>query len=346
MNKTGEANRFGFQSGGAGLRDPGVSRPARSWLKWAFGAGIGIFVLIAAAGLADRALSALARDRVQKAFQQYFGADLQLRRLDVKLFPTVYVEGEGLVMRQRGRTDAPPLIAIRKFSADTSIWAALLHPPRIHHLYLNGLQIQISRRGDDRPPEQKPRAKVQDFLIESVVADGTTLTVIPRDEGKDPLQYDLWRLRLSNAGPFQPMSFRATLRNAKPPGNIATSGKFGPWNRDDPARTAVAGNYTFRDADLSVFRGISGRLSSDGQYRGVLERIEVDGQTDVPDFALQIGRNPVRLTTQFHAIVDGTDGDTLLQPVKAQFGSSSVVASRGVEGKKGIKGKTVPIPKV
>ena len=159
----------------------------------------------------------------------------------------------------------------------------------------------------------------------------------------EPLKFDIRRLRIYGAGPSSAMSFRATLFNAKPPGEIESTGKFGPWSRDNPGNSPVSGNYTFRNADLSVFKGISGKLSSDGSYRGMLEHIEVQGHTDTPDFTVKVSGNPVHLKTQFHAIVDGTDGNTLLQPVNAQFGDSSVTAQGGVVGTKGVKGKTVSL---
>jgi hypothetical protein len=139
------------------------------------------------------------------------------------------------------------------------------------------------------------------------------------------------------------MTFRATLTNAKPPGDIASTGKFGPWSTGEPGDTPVQGTYTFQNADLSVFKGISGILSSQGSYSGVLERIEAQGKTDTPDFTVKVAGNPVHLTTQFHAIIDGTDGNTLLQPVTGQFGHSSLIARGGVVGVKGVKGKTVSL---
>jgi hypothetical protein len=75
----------------------------------------------------------------------------------------------------------------------------------------------------------------------------------------------------------------------------------------------------------------------------MLGRIEVDGSTDTPDFTVKMGGHPVHLKTQFHAIVDGTDGDTYLQPVNAHFGRSAIVARGGVYGKPGQKGKTVSL---
>jgi hypothetical protein len=51
------------------------------------------------------------------------------------------------------------------------------------------------------------------------------------------------------------------------------------------------------------------------------------GQTDTPDFRLAISGHPVSLHTDFHAIVDGTDGDTYLEPVRARFLQTSFAAN-------------------
>ena len=139
------------------------------------------------------------------------------------------------------------------------------------------------------------------------------------------------------------MSYRATLKNAKPPGLIEATGGFGPWQSDEPSETPVSGSYTFRDADLSDFKGISGKLYSEGKFQGELGHIEADGFTDTPDFSLNISGHFVHLKNQFHAIIDGGDGDTLLQPVDGQFLNSTVQARGGVTGTAGVKGKTVAL---
>jgi hypothetical protein len=139
------------------------------------------------------------------------------------------------------------------------------------------------------------------------------------------------------------MSFEAILQNAKPPGEIHSTGKFGPWEPQQPADTPVSGQYSLRNANLAVFKGISGILSSDGTYEGVLDRINVQGQTDTPDFTVRISGQPVDLKTQFKAVVDGTDGNTYLDPVNGQFGHSSVVARGSIAGEPGKKGKTVAL---
>jgi hypothetical protein len=122
------------------------------------------------------------------------------------------------------------------------------------------------------------------------------------------------------------MRFHATLVNPKPIGDIDSSGSFGPFIADSPGDTPVSGIYSFTHADLSTLKGISGILSSTGQYQGTLNNITVDGETDTPDFSLTIAGHPVPLHTKFHAIVDGTNGDTHLEPVDAELLHSHIVA--------------------
>jgi hypothetical protein len=116
--------------------------------------------------------------------------------------------------------------------------------------------------------------------------------------------------------------------NAKPVGIIHSTGHFGPWVSHDPGALPVEGNYTFDHVDLSTIKGIAGILSSTGKYSGTLRRIETEGQTQTPDFRLErVDKGSgVLLTTHFHAIVDGTNGDTYLQPVDAMLGQTHIVA--------------------
>jgi len=310
--------------------------------KWAVIAGITLLVLICAGFVLNGTLSRLGRDRIMQSLRENFASDLELSNLSVTVFPRVSVEGEGIVLRYHGRRDLPPLISIHKFSATAGLPSILLG--HVNRARVEGLEIQVPPRSEQKEnKEKRKRPRVGSFVIDEVQADGTILKTLPKDSGKDPLVWEIRRLTLHNAGSNTAMSFRATLVNAKPPGDIESQGKFGPWDAEKPSETPVEGSYTFQHADLSVFPGISGILSSKGAYRGVLERIEANGETDTPDFALKVSGNRVHLTTKFQAVIDGTDGDTYLQPVTAHFGNSTVIARGSVEGKKGIKGKTVSL---
>jgi hypothetical protein len=84
-------------------------------------------------------------------------------------------------------------------------------------------------------------------------------------------------------------------------------------------------------------------LSSTGKYGGVLEEITVDGVTDTPDFRLAMCKRRVPLHTEFHAVVDGTSGDTFLQPVRARILTSWVVARGSVVKQKNPQGHRVKL---
>jgi len=84
----------------------------------------------------------------------------------------------------------------------------------------------------------------------------------------------------------------------------------------------VTGDDRFEYADLGGFKGIAGILSSTGHYQGTLREMVVDGETDTPDFRLTHFGTALKLHTSFHAKVDGTNGDTWLEPVEATLGNS------------------------
>ncbi len=296
-----------------------------------------------------------ARQRIIEALQDRFDADVDLRSLKISVYPHPEAVGEGLSIRHKGWSDPRPLIYIRKFTAQTDYDTLAAKKNHVDLVRLEGLEIRIPPRGRSSlingTEENHQIASAEpghdtthlQFLIETIIADGTLLEIEPKVEGKQPLQFDIQKLTLHSVGPGQAMAFKAKLTNAKPPGLIDSSGRFGPWQRDDPRATAVSGSYIFQNANLAVFKGISGTLSSTGSYHGVLQHIEVDGNTDTPRFALKRGGDSVHLLTKFHSIVNGTDGDTILDPVDARFLRSEFLCKGGIVNHAGQQGKTVSL---
>jgi hypothetical protein len=146
---------------------------------------------------------------------------------------------------------------------------------------------------------------------------------------------------MQNVGLGRSAPYRARLTNAVPKGEIDTTGNFGPWQPKEPSLTPLSGDYVFTHADLYPFPGIGGTLHSNGRFEGVLERIVADGQTSTPDFSLDVSGRPVPLETQFHAVIDGTTGDTALDPVRAKLLNSIIVARGGVFGMPEKQGRAV-----
>jgi len=319
--------------------------------KWLLIAGC-VFVIfgIAAGIFVDVRLGPLLKGRVEKLLADRFSSGVAIDGLDFTLFPAG-VTVTGVTLRHHDRTDVPPLITIRRVTAQTDLLALIFGANRdVKLVRLEGLQIRMKSGGS--PNEQSNgKQSVQSpgegsghfpFVIREVIADGTLLQILPKQEGKEPLDFEFQKLTLRSVGVNQPMAFVATLTNAKPPGAIQTNGSFGPWQKDAPSTTPVEGHYTFDNADLGVFKGIAGTLSSVGDYNGELDRIEVKGTTDTPNFTVGSG-HAVDLKTGFEATVDGTNGNTLLHPVDARFLNSEFVCKGGVVGTPGKKGKAVQL---
>lgn len=177
------------------------------------------------------------------------------------------------------------------------------------------------------------------IVVEELVANGTTIEFASREPGKRPLRFDLHEGRLRDVRWNSPFGYRLRFHNPEPPGEIAVSGNFGQWNTDRPGLTPMSGEYTFDKADLGVYRGIAGTLASRGKFNGVLQHIDISGDTDIPDFEVTSGGHKIRLVTKFSAYVDATRGDTFLKRVDAHLGRTSIIVEGSIAGSRSRKGK-------
>ena len=85
-------------------------------------------------------------------------------------------------------------------------------------------------------------------------------------------------------------------------------------------------------------------MQSTGTYRGVLERIEAVGTTTMPGFDLKVGGRPLPLSTTFTVIVDGTNGNTYIQPAEALLGARTPIrVTGGIVKAEDRRGRTVDL---
>ena len=181
------------------------------------------------------------------------------------------------------------------------------------------------------------------MIIDRFEAPDTVITLIPKRAGKQPKVFTVHHLVMDRLGINQTIPYIATLTNPVPKGEIETSGTFGPWNVAHPARTPITGKYVFENANLGTIDGIAGTLRSAGELHGPINRIQVEGVTETPDFQIDVGGAPVPLTTRFTAIVDGSDGDTYLTRVDAKILNSDLTAHGAVIGFEGVRGRQVEV---
>jgi hypothetical protein len=266
----------------------------------------------------------------------------------VSLYPRVHVAIHHLVLRHRGRTDLPPLVEVREVLIDASVRSLAESKPTIKLVRLVGLQIHTPPR--QRGGEPLISATDQDLqkkypaLIEEVSADDAVIVILRAQPGKPPREFPIHHLVLRNVSFDRGARFHATLTNSVPPGEIDSSGEFGPWQGEAPSATPAFGQYTFRHADLGTIKGIQGILSSEGQFSGPLDYLLVEGTTDTPNFALRTAAHPMALHTEFSAIVDGTNGNTYLNSIRAKFLHSTLtVSGKVVDVDPEKKGRTVAL---
>lgn len=310
-----------------------VSGIHRRWL-WI----VAIFVvLLVACVLAVRRVITRAqpilRARVMETLAARFKTKVELEDLDVSAIHGLEVSGKGLkifgpIDTNPSEPGIQPLVSVVEFHFHIG-WLGLFHTPmHLDTAHVIGLTLNIPPKEDRaRFAIMSPTAKQKTSItVGTFVCDDTHLFINTHKPGKAPLDFEITHLLMKPTGPGQPLRFEATLLNPVPVGNIDSGGTFGPFREDNPGMTPVSGAYSFTQANLGTLKGISGMLSSTGKYRGILGRLEVDGATDTPDFSLARSGHRVSLHTDFHAIVDGMDGDTYLEPVKATFLHSSFTA--------------------
>jgi hypothetical protein len=277
------------------------------------------------------------RDWVVRSLSERFDTQVELASLHVSAFPEMSVQGRGLTIQHRERSDIP-FIHIDIFTFHLGVLGIFRMPHEIRSVTVVNMNITIPPRGVRPAAEaqtqrsgaamKQVRKPLPAIVIDEIDCEHTALVILPKSSGKLPLEWDIHALNLYHAGADQQIAFHGTLTNGKPKGEIATEGSFGPWNLDDKGATPVSGTYEFRDADLGPFPGIAGILSSNGKYSGELDKLEVSGITDTPDFSLDRVGKPVPLHTEYSATVDGLNGDTYLHPVRAKL-IQSVIVSEG-----------------
>ncbi len=332
----------------------------RGWIVVAVCGGLLLtLALIAAARIPFS--SRILRDRVVEGLSERLDADVELGGLTMSLTPRLRARGTSLAVYHKGRRDLPPLIAADAFTVD----AGLLNLWRLHVSFvkLDGLKISIppgdtrrelkadrAEREAAKPPqpetttmEEAGESLSKSVVIDELLADNATVTILRREATKPPRVWALHTLRMTSVGASQAMPFTSTITNAVPPGQVDTEGLFGPYNTDVPGQTPLMGAFTFSEADLGYFKGIAGTLSAKGTYGGTLEVLETRGETSTPNFSLTSAGHDVPLTTTYQAIVDATNGETRLERVDAKILNTSFVARGGVFEVEGVKGREVRV---
>jgi len=309
----------------------GSSRPRWQRILLWTGATLLLFAIALAitVGVVLNRAEPFLRARVVNTLATRFDANVQLDQFAVSTAQGFAITGAGLRIIPHGLEAYPPVISCDRFAFHIRLFDLFSERHHVRLVHVDGLRITLPPSADRKgmfgtssnsaSGQKSHRILDNKLYVDEIVSHDAVLTLIPTNPAKEPLVFNIHKLHLTASLSRPSLHYTAELTNPKPTGEITSEGEFGPWNEEDPRTTPISGNYSFDHADLSTIKGIGGILASTGKFSGPLDHLTVDGTTTTPDFRVAEAGHPVALYTQFHAIVDGTNGDTYLQPVQAHF---------------------------
>jgi len=318
---------------------PAVSR--RPLPCWIWNAAV-----VALAGLVSLAAFAVhqwpfTRSKLISALQEQTGSKVQIASFRQIYFPHPGCVATGVTFVRGGSAGTPPLIKVEKLIIRGSYAGLLTH--HVDQIQAVHMRVMIAPNspalGDALGPIRGGVIR-SGLSIGSIVADGAEVDITASSK---PLAFYVQKLAVSLISDKHPFSFQARLQLPDPPSIVNIGGKFGPWNTGNAGQTPLSGNYTMEQANLGAFQGIAGTLSAKGDFHGVLQHLDTNGTTDIPDFVLMQAGHAVHVTAEYQAVVNGLNGDVALEPVTAHYGKTMIISIGTVESEKKGEGKTLSL---
>ena len=270
---------------------------------------------------------------VRASLRETFPSEVTIEHFKTEYFPDPGCTAEGVAFRSPSDpAGSPPVVWIQKLTIQGRYTDFIFRPHHISRAYLDGLRLQV-------PPLKNTGAftggyAASQMTIGEVVANGAVLE-FESGNGKPATRFDIHELSLGTVSAQAGMSYRVTMKNPSPPGEITSTGHFGPFHASDPSQTPVSGKFSFQRADLGVFKGVSGIVDSEGTFSGPLGHVNVQGTTTSPDFEVKRSEHAAPLSTHFQLVVNSRNGDVALTSVETSYFKTVINSSGSVANKEG-----------
>src|SRR3954464_1673062 len=277
------------------------------------------------------------REAMTKRLERASSAKVEIRGFHSIYFPFPGCVADDVVIRQKtfapGESPADPIITIRKLTIESTLSGLLSKPGRIRRIIADGLRIHVPHGGASLHSEASSGS--DQTIIEELRADDAVLEVATRNTGGNKLVFQIHHAQFHNIGNGNTVPFQVSLHLPIPPGEVESNGTIGPW-RDENGRvrsTAISGKYVLNRANLGVFAALGGVVSSRGEFSGNLERLNVAGVADTPDFEVKESGHKFHLNTKFRGLLDMKNGDLVLPSLEARLGNTNLIAHASVSGR-------------
>jgi hypothetical protein len=256
--------------------------------------------------------------KITQSLQGSFPVRVSFQKFRPTYFPHPGCVAEGVAFKMIGAPgQTPPIVSIQRLKIEAHYLDIVFRPGYLARIFTKDFEVHVPELGT-KFSQSDWKAKNSKARVGEIELDGSILE-IARSEDHEALRFEIHKARLKSVSRDQPFSYEVDFRNPVPPGEIKAHGKFGPWNKGQAGATPLSGEYSFTDADLGTFHGIAGTLSSKGKFSGVLGHIETSGDIKVPNFEVTRSHHSVALSTEFHASVDGMNGNVQLEKLSGSF---------------------------
>lgn len=313
---------------------PRKPHPARG--KWLLVTVLTLLGVLGAAILGLLIYWPFTPQKVAQNLDEATGSKVQIATFQKIFFPFPGCVAGGLTFRRGSDPKQPPVMTIERLHIRSSFFG--LFGKHIAKIVADGVHIVMPPLGTEAGT--KPAS---DIVVGELVAKNAVIEFSRKNPSDPRIQFLARRLSFKNFGRRTKITFYAAVRTPAPPGEAEVNGTLGPFKENQNPEAPISGSYKFTGADLGKFEGIAGILSSTGKFDGKLNHLEVEGQTDTPDFEVRESNHREHLTTSFKALVNSTNGDVSLQDVEARFFKSAVMTRGDIEGESGKPGKTASL---
>ncbi|HEX3105201.1 MAG TPA: AsmA-like C-terminal region-containing protein [Terriglobales bacterium] len=284
------------------------------------------------------------RPAMTKRLERASSAQVEMRSFHSTYFPFPGCVAEDVVFRQKnsssGEKPSEPIITIRKLTIESTFSGLLSKPGRIRRIIADGLRIHVPHGGASLHSEtnsgsEKTSSGNDQTIIEELRADDAVLELAKGETGGNSLVFQIHHAQFHNLGNGKPAPFQVSLHLPTPPGEVESSGTVGPWKEENGSgrSTAISGKYVLNRADLGVFKALGGVVTSRGEFSGTLERLNLVGNADTPDFEVKESGHKFHLTAQFRGFLDMKNGDLVLPVLEARLGNTNLIARGSVSGR-------------
>jgi hypothetical protein len=310
--------------------------------------GVALLAGIAAAVFVFAVKWPFTREAMTKRLEKASSAHVEFGAFHSTYFPPGCV-AESVIFRRaddaRGGTPEP-LLTVKKLTIESTYDGLFSSPKRISRIVVDGVHLRVpgqagtlasqqpqqDQRHDHAGPQERPTG--ESLEIDEFRVVDAFLEIPSKKASARPFSIPIHEAVFRRVSEHHTMPFTLSLHLPVPPGEISAKGWIGPWRDQKGAvrSTPVSGECVLKQGNLGVFKTLAGSISAQVSFSGTLEKLDVSGTTDSPDFEVKKSGHRTPLSTQFSGTVDLLTGDVALPQLNARLGHTNLMGGANITG--------------